>query len=328
MQLKPTLLFDQESISNLLSLDECITAVEAAFIAHTEKRTLKPALLHVDTGHGEFHIKTGGFQGKQSYFATKINGGFFNNRRDLKLPNIIGLIVLFDGNNGAPLAVMESALITRLRTGAATALAAKYLARADSSTVTICGAGLQGEIQLLSLARVLPIKRVFIWSRNRAEAMARSVEEKMGIKAQAVDDLVSATNQSDVIVTCTPAKKWYLGREHVRPGTFIAAIGSDSPDKQEIEPALIAAASIVPDLLEQASQAGDLHHALKEGLMRSEDIRGELGHIAAGKAPKRHSGNEIIIFDSTGTALQDTAAALAIYLKAKDSGGGKPFRFL
>jgi ornithine cyclodeaminase/alanine dehydrogenase len=178
------------------------------------------------------------------------------------------------------------------------------------------------------LARILPIERVFIWNRSGAHALASFVEEKMGLKVECVIDLASATKESDVIITCTPAKKWYLGREHVKPGTFIAAIGSDSPDKQEIEPELIATTSIVPDLLKQASSVGDLHHALKEGLMNPNEIRGELGQIVSKIAPSRISDEEIIIFDSTGTALQDTAAAVAIYLKAKKSGDAKSFNFL
>lgn len=326
--LKPVLLLDRETISSLLSLDECIEAVEAAFRAHAEKRTLKPGLLHVDAVRGEFHIKTGGLSGEQTYFAAKINGGFFHNRVDFNLPNIIGLIMLFDGNTGMPLAVMESGWITRLRTAAATTVAAKYLARSTSSTVTICGAGIQGEMQLLALARALPIKRVFIWSRSGAEALADSIRGKTKIEAIAMQDLAVATRQSDVIVTCTPAKKWFLAKDHVKPGAFIAAVGSDSPDKQEIEPALMAAASIVPDLLEQASHVGDLHHAIDSKLMKPEQIRGELGDIIIGRAPKRLHDDEIIIFDSTGTALQDTAAAVAVYRKAELRGAGKTFLFL
>jgi ornithine cyclodeaminase/alanine dehydrogenase len=230
------LLLDRQTVSELLTLDECIGAVEGAFAAHAQGRTLTPGLLHVDAERGEFHIKVGGLRGNRTYFAAKVGGGFFKNRVDFGLPNIVGLILLADGTNGLPLAVMEAGTITRLRTGAATAVAAKYLARPDSRTATICGAGIQGEIQLRSLTRVLPIERAFVWARNDSTSFAQRMSEELGLDVRSVNNLEPAARQSDVIVTCTPAKQWFLGRQHVLPGTFIAAVGTDSPDKQEIEP--------------------------------------------------------------------------------------------
>jgi alanine dehydrogenase len=321
------LLLNRDIVEELLTLSDCIPAVESAFAAHARGAALEPGLLHVGADRGEFHIKVGGLRGARTYFAAKINGGFFNNRAELGLPNIIGLIVLCDGTCGKPLAVMESGLVTRLRTGAATAVAAKYLARPDSRTVTICGAGIQGEIQLRALKEVLPIERAFIWSRSGARGLAAQLQDTLGIHARAVSDLGSAARASDVIVTCTPAKGWFLGRDHVSPGTFIAAVGSDSPDKQEIEPALLAESSVVPDLLNQAAHVGDLHHAIAAGLMTAGQIRGELGAVITGLAPRRIRDDEIIIFDSTGTALQDAAAAAAVYEQAHSIGRGQSFAF-
>ena len=123
--------------------------------------------------------------------------------------------------------------------------------------------------------------------------------------------------------TCTPAKGWFLGREQVRPGTFIAAVGADSPDKQELEPALVASARVVPDILEQCAHVGELHHALAAGLMTLDEVRGELGDIVAGKLPGRTGEAEVIIFDTTGSAIQDTAAAVAVYRKALALGTGR-----
>ncbi len=323
----PVLLLDRHTVSHLLTIKDCIPAVEAAFAAHAKGEVLTPGLLHVDADRGEFHIKVGGLRGARTYFAAKINGGFFNNRVNLGLPNIVGLILLSDGSNGVPLAVMESGLVTRLRTGAATAVAVKYLARPDSRSVLICGAGIQGEIQLRALKEVLPIERVAIWSRSGADAFANSMSAALKIVVRVATDLGEAARASDVIVTCTPAKQWFLGREHVRPGTFIAAVGSDSPDKQELEPELLAESSVVPDLLAQAAHVGDLHHAIAAGLMRPEQIRGELGQVIAGKIPGRTRDNEIIVFDSTGTALQDVAAAAVVYEKAVALEVGVPFRF-
>jgi len=328
----PVLLFDREAVSSILTLDGCIAAVESAFAAHALGRSLAPGLMHVDADGGEFHVKAGGLRGRtddghSTYFACKINGGFFGNKVKLGLPNIIGLILLCDGANGSPLAVMESGFITRLRTGAATAVAAKYLARPDSKSVTVCGAGIQCEMQLRSLMRVLPIERAFVWARSGSTAAARRMTEELKLDVRAAPDLAVATLQSDVIVTCTPAKHWYLGKEHVRPGTFIAAVGADSPDKQELEPALLAASSVVCDLVGQCSHVGDLHHAIAAGLMIPQEIRGELGTVIAGLAPKRLRDDETIIFDSTGTALQDTAAAALVYEGGRALARGASFAF-
>jgi ornithine cyclodeaminase/alanine dehydrogenase len=174
---------------------------------------------------------------------------------------------------------------------------------------------------------VLPLERAFIWSRSGAERFAQKMREALSIEVQPVDELSQGTLESDVIVTCTPARKWFLGRGHVRPGTFIAAVGSDSPDKQELEPALGASSSLVPDLVQQAARVGELRSAIAARLMRPDQIRGELGAVIAGMAPRRTDDAEIIIFDSTGTALQDCAAAAAIYEKAQHSRSVRQFEF-
>jgi alanine dehydrogenase len=327
----PVLLLDRATIAALLTLDDCIAAVESAFVAHAQGRALKPELMHIDAAAGEFHVKAGGLNdgsGEGScYFTCKVNGGFFANQRTLGLPNIIGLIQLSDGTNGSPLAVMESGHITRVRTGAATAVAAKYLARPESKTVTLCGAGSQGEMQLRCLMRCLPIERVHVWGRSGSASFAQRMCKELQIDVRATAELGAATRESDVIVTCTPAHAWFLGVTHVQPGTFVAAVGSDSPAKQELEPALIAQSELVCDLVAQCAQVGELHHAVAAGLTSSARIRGELGAIVAGHGPRRLGANETIIFDSTGTAFQDTAVALLAYQRAKARGLGQSFTF-
>lgn len=323
----PVLLLDRRSVSDLITLDQCVPTMEAAFAAHARGASLEPGLLHVSAKEGEFHIKAGGLTGSRTYFCTKINGGFFGNPRSYGLPSIIGVLVLCDGETGKPLSIMESGLITRLRTGAATAVAAKYLARESSRTVTVCGAGSQAEYQVRALRTVLPIDQVFIWSRNGGSTLASTLRKMLAIDVTEVSDLAAAVGNSDIVITCTPSRHPFLMREYVRKGTFVAAIGSDSPEKQELEPELLAASSVVPDLLNQALRVGDLHHAVEQGVMRADQIRGELGAVVAGIAPRRLSDHEIIIFDSTGTALQDTAVAAAVYERAVAQGIGQEFPF-
>jgi alanine dehydrogenase len=325
----PALLLDRASVSRLLSLDDCIATVEGAFAAHARGETLRPELMHVDGIGGEFHIKAGGMRAPAARFACKVNGGFFQNRARFDLPNIQGLIVLSDAANGVPLAVMESATVTILRTGAATAVAARHLARAGASVATICGVGTQGTIQLRALQRVLPLTKVFAWSRDsaRARAFAEKMSSELQIEVVAAPELQAATLASDVVVTCTPAKSWFVGRSHIRAGTLVAAVGADSPDKQEIEPGLIANAAVVCDLTAQCAEVGDLHHAIAAGLVTRDHVRAELGEVIAGRRPGRLNDSETVLFDSTGTALQDAATAALVYEKAVLAGAGTRFPF-
>lgn len=325
----PALLLSRADVMSVLNLDDCIMAVEAAFRAHANGESLRPGLLHGDGVGGEFHLKAGGLRQPRAYYACKINGSFFENRIRHDLPNIQGLIVLYDATNGVPLAVMESATVTILRTGAATAVAAKYLSRRDAAVATVCGAGLQGAVQMRALSRVLSLRQINIWSRDmkRASTLAEQLTGELGISVRAVPDFATATRCSDVIVTCTPAKKWFLGRGHVQAGAFIAAVGADGPEKQEIEPELVATSAVVCDLLEQCLHVGDLHHAIAAGLMRPEQVRAELGAIITGRASGRAHDDEIVLFDSTGTALQDVAAAALVYERAIAAGRGTRFGF-
>jgi ornithine cyclodeaminase/alanine dehydrogenase len=137
-----------------------------------------------------------------------------------------------------------------------------------------------------------------------------------------VNDLSSAVNVSDVCVTSTSSRRPFLMREHVRPGSFVAAVGADNPIKQELDPRLMVSNKVVVDILEQCATMGDLHHAIREGVMKKSDVYAELGELVVGRKPGRTSSEEIIIFDSTGTALQDVAAASIVYEKALKAGIG------
>ncbi len=311
-------------ISSLLTLADVIEAVEDAFRLYAEGKSLEPGLLHIDSPPGEFHIKAGGLRLEHTYFALKVNGSFFQNRERHGLPNIQGGIILFDADYGYPLALMDSIEITIQRTGAAVAVAAKNLARPESSIATICGCGNQGRIQLRALKRVLPLSQVFAYDayEEAAKRYAAEMSEELGITVAHELDLERAAQQSDVVVTCTPSKRFYVHKNYINPGTFVAAVGADSHDKQELEPALLVGNKVVVDLLDQCAQVGELHHALDAGLLSEEDVHGELGAVVAGQVPGRASPEEIIIFDATGTALQDTAAAVLAYQRAVQAGLG------
>jgi alanine dehydrogenase len=324
-----TLLLDREDIASLLTLGDCIAAVEQAFRAHAEGKSLAPGLLHIDAANGEFHVKAGGFKEPTPYFALKANAGFFKNAERFGLPNIQGLILLYSGETGAPLAVMDSGGITVKRTGAATAVAAKYLARPESKIVTVCGCGTQGRVQLRALTEVLPIKHVNAFSIDEDEAhqFVAEMGRELDITIHQRSDLADAVRASDLCVTCTPSHEFFIEQSYVAPGTLMIAMGADSPDKQEIDPQLVAGSVVVVDLLDQCVEVGELHHAVAAGLMTPDDVRAELGDIVAGTAPGRLSEDETIVFDSTGTALQDAAAAALAYERAVAAGRGSRFEF-
>jgi alanine dehydrogenase len=323
------LLLTAREIQRLLTLDECIGVVEHAFRLYGEGKAGPPGVLSMHTCDGGFHVKAGLLELDRSYFAAKVNGNFPKNGSRFGLPTIQGVIVLCDSGNGTPLAVMDSREITSLRTGAATAVAAKYLARLDSQTITICGCGNQGRIQLKALSRVCHLRTVFAYdnSEEQSTRFALELASDLNISVTTVADLAAAVRQSDICVTCTSSRQPFLGRDDVSPGTFVASVGADSPEKQELHPSLMATNKIVSDILEQCAVMGDLHHALDAGVLTRADVHAELGEVVAGKKPGRESEEEITIFDSTGMALQDVAAAAFLYEKAQRDGSGVRLNF-
>lgn len=323
-----TLLLTRQDVKDLLTLDDCMEAVARAFTLAAQGRIPKAGVLGFPAKDGGFHIKAASLAGTPFYFAAKLNGNFFWNRERFDLPNIQGLVLLCDAENGRPLAVMDSIEITILRTGAATGVAARLLARADASVVTVCGCGNQGRVSVRALQRVMRIEALYLWDKDpkAAAALADEIRSEIG-SVTAVGDFTEATRKSDAIVTCTPTKAPFLGPDDVRPGAFIAAVGADNEEKNEIAASLMARARVVTDSTDQCVKIGDLHHAIEAGLMTRDRVHAELGEILAGQRPGRRGADEIIVFDSTGTALQDVAAAVVVYERAMAEGRGARIAF-
>jgi len=319
----PVLLLTREDVAKLLTIEDCIVAVEHAFRFYGEGTVPPPGILGTHVEHGGFHIKAGvmPFEGRL-FYAAKTNANFPNNPTRHALPTIQGVVLLFDAERGTPLAILDSIEITSLRTGAATAVAAKYLARKDSKVATVIGCGTQGRVQTAALLAVLGLDTVYAYDvdADRSAALVAEMQaKKPSVRFEAVTDFAEAARKSDVVVTCTTATKPFLLSEHVRRGTFVAAVGADNEDKQELDARLLVANRVVPDVTQQAATIGEVHHALESGLMKIEDVMVDLGQIVSGRQPGRKSDDEIIIFDSTGMGLQDVAAACAVYRKAKDA---------
>lgn len=312
-------ILSRADLAALMRFGDYVDAVADAFRLHAEGRAVLPPPMHLVADGGGFHVKAASLP---DYVAVKTNSNFSDNRRR-GLPTIQGAILLFDAS-GTLLALIDSIEITIKRTGAATAVAARYLARPDSRVATICGCGAQGRVQLEALRHGFDIRRVFAVDNDPAAAAAFAAEiATQGLDAEVPGSLRAATLESDVIVTCTPAHAAFLGIADVRPGTFIAAIGADNPEKNEIEPALMARARVVTDLTEQCSYMGDLHHAIRAGTMQAADVHAELGHLVAGQKPGRTEPHEITLFDGSGVGIQDVAASARAYELAREQGAGR-----
>jgi len=324
-----TRLLTRLDVEGLLDPHTCVSAVEEAFRLRGTGGRIESAVLGLHGDGGGFHVKAATMLGDRGYFAAKLNANFPANPQTNGLPTIQGVLGLFDASTGAPLAVMDSIGITLLRTAAATAVAAGHLAREGPATVTIVGCGAQALPQLAALAVVRPIQHVYAVDRDASVAseFAAMAAERLGVSVAMAPDLTRATRASGIILTCTTSRTPFLGVRHVVAGTFVAAVGADNEQKSEIEPALMRAAAVVADHRGQCETIGDLHHAIAAGAMRASDIRGELADVVAGTVRGRLNDDEIVIFDSTGVALEDVAAAAVVYERAVRAGIGHVVRF-
>ncbi len=320
------LILSRSEAERLLDFPGYVEAVEAALRAAAEGRAVAPPASSLEVEDGAFHVKVGALpMGDRLYVAIKSNGNFPGNPGRHGLPTVQGTIYLADGRDGRPRAVMDSIGVTIARTGAATAVAAKHLARGDSRRVLVCGAGVQGRIQLTAIRHACPIEQALIYDIDPAAAaeLARQMAGALGIATTPTTDLAGARN-CDVIVTCTSSRRAFLTPDHIRPGAFVAAVGADNSDKQEIDPALFPRSTVVVDSLEQCAEIGDLHHALDTGSFARERVHATLAEIVAGRKPGRRRADEIILFDSTGLGLYDVAAAARLYERAVERGLGSP----
>jgi alanine dehydrogenase len=322
-----TLLLSRSDVERLLNIRDCIDAVESVFRLLGEGKVPAPGILSVKASRGGLHVKAGLLPGEKSYIVAKLNTNFPGNRTQPGLPTIQGLVALFDADHGRLLAVLDSIELTIRRTAAASAVAAKYLARADSTVATLCGCGQQAATQLRALSTVRPLRKIYVYDLDLAAAQNFTSSLKDEFEIQPVTDLGSAIQKSDLCITCTTATKFFVRKEDVSPGTFIAAVGADDSHKQEIDPALMASAKVVADSVDQCCAIGDTHHAIAAGLMRKENVYAELSEVVAGKKPGRTNEAEVTVFDSTGIAPEDAVAAVAVFERAWERGLGSRLDF-
>ena len=322
------LFLEADDVERFLDPASCIAAVEAAFRARGEGQSAPTGVLGVHAPEGGFHVKAAALPDWR-YFVAKVNANFPLNPDRHGLPTIQGVVALFDGRRGVPLAILDSVRITALRTAAASAVAANYLALPRARSLVVVGCGTQGRAHLAAMRAVRSIEHILLHDAipERAERLA-VMARAGGASVEVVRDLGAAVRGSEIIVTCTPSHQPFLGPEDVSPGAFVAAVGADNEHKLEIEPALMGKARVVVDLLEQCALMGDLRGAIAAGAMRPEGVHAELAEVVAGRRPGRTRDDEIFVFDSTGVALEDIAAAVLVYERARARGASRRVRGL
>ncbi len=322
MNAPPVLLLSRNAISMLATPRDYLDAMRTAFVDLAQGRFAAPGVAHVPGVGGMFHIKSAQRAGSRALAVIKVNGNFPANVARHDLPTIQGFVALLDAERGCVLALMDSIEITARRTAAATALAAKYLARPQSRTIAMIGCGVQARYHVEALRDVAPIEAVVFCDPSNAAADAFALQMRaLGLETRRADDARTAAYGADMVVTVTNATRPVLKLSDVEPGTFVAGVGADNPSKHELAPDLLQASRVIVDSVAQASTMGDLHHAIEAGAMQATDVQGDLAALVAGRVAGRTCSDERWIFDSTGLAIQDLAAAEMIYERARAAGG-------
>lgn len=309
-----TLLMTREVIARAVSPLAYFEPVQNAFRRLAAGDIEAAPVSHLPVMDGGFHVKAAVSTRSPRRAAFKVNANFPNNPAQNGRPAIQGFIALFDADCGELLALLDSTEITARRTAACSAVAARLLARPDARRLAFIGCGVQARYHWDAFAPLFPFTSVSLFDR---------MPDKMAefVTAMARTDLVTETTASaheaaqgaDILITTTPSRTALLGTNDVSSGCFIAAVGADCAGKQELTTELLLNASIVPDVLVQAIQMGELQHAVAAGLLTPQDTYAELGEIVSGRMPGRRCDEDIFIFDSTGTAITDLAAAELVF---------------
>jgi ornithine cyclodeaminase len=299
-------------IQSVLPQIDLIPAIEDGFRRYSAGQAVVPPVGELLLDKGEVHIKYGYTQG-EAYYVIKIASGFYQNPQ-LGLPSSSGLMLLFSQETGQPQAILlDEGFLTDIRTAVAGAIAAKYLAPRHVQRIGIVGTGIQARQQLRYLKEVTPCREVLVWGRGEEQLQAyREEMEAEGFQVETTLDTAVLQDSCNLIVTTTPSREPLLHAKYLQPGTHITAVGSDTPQKQELEPQILARADlVVADSIPQCLERGEIHQALKEGLLAGEDLV-ELGQIISGEAHGRSDEAQITVADLTGVAVQDMSIATAV----------------
>jgi len=308
---------NRKEVESLLDMKSTIKVVEEAFRQHGLKKVQMPSKLYLFFRKHNGDLRTmPAYLEEQDIAGVKIVNVHPDNPKK-GLPTVMALVILNSTETGAPIAAMDGTYLTDMRTGAGGGVAVKYLARKNSKIVGFVGTGNQARTQLLAINEVIDIEEVKAVSTSEKHTLAfkEEMEKKVGCEITP-EKSIKEVCDCDILVTTTPSREPIVMNEWISDGTHINAIGADAPGKEELDPKILKRAKIVVDDLPQASHSGEVNVPLAKRLLAEKDIFCELGEVIVGKKKARTSNADITIFDSTGLAIQDVAAANLVYQKA------------
>lgn len=321
---------NREDVETLLDMDSVVLSNEEVYRQRALGQTdTWPTVFNVfQEGAADLDIKSGWLKGS-NIFGHKTMGWYKGNE-GRGLPTLVGMVCVFDSRTGAPLGMVDGSFITGIRTGAAGGIGAKLLARPDSSTLLIVGAGAQCTYQVAAILSLMPgINRVLVGnphSPEKAFTKASALSSEMdalgvlcdGVSFEGVCNLEDACRVADIVVTCTMSRQALIERSWIKPGTHFSCIGADMEGKVELDPRIIADALLFTDDTEHCCDVGEIEVGLKRGTFNRDHIIGEIGDLLVGKVTGRTAVDQITVFDATGMALLDIACAKTAIEKANE----------
>ena len=317
----PVLLLKEADVNALVTMEDALAAVEGSFLEQARGTGINQPRRRVRQPHGTLHLMGAalverGYWGFKAYTTTRQGARF--------------VVHLYDVTSGALLAILEAERLGQLRTGAASGVATKYLARPDAGTLALFGAGYQAETQLEAIAAVRPLREVRVYSRTpaRRHAFAERMAARLGLQVQAVDAPEAALDGADIITTITTARAPLFKGDLVQPGVHINAAGSNAAIRAELDAEAVrrATAIFVDDVQQARFESGDLVQAYQRNALAWERVR-SLADVVAGLLPGRRTSEDITLFESQGIALWDVALAAVVYERARERGVGQEVAF-
>jgi len=320
-----TLIFTKKDVEKVLTPSVANKTIEKAFKAYGLGQADMPAKSYLTFKKGDLRSMPAYIHGQGFDIAGIKSVNVHPENAMYNLPTVMAVIILVDPKNGFPLAIMDGTYLTSIRTGAAGALAAKFLSRKTAKIAGFVGCGVQARTQLACILEVRKLKSVRIWQFTPEDEVAPRFKEWVE-KTYKLETIISpaideVTTNVDILITTTPSRKPLVNK--VSPGTHINAVGADAEGKQEINPKIVKQAKVVIDDWAQASHSGEINVPFRRKQITEKDIYAGLGEVAAGKKKGRTSDEEITVFDSTGLAIQDISCAYTVYKALKDKPGIK-----
>jgi len=320
------LLLTKDDVMRVLEMPDCMTVIEKAFAEMASGTAVMPLRINITPPDG-LALYMPAYLKEMGALACKVVTVYKNNPKRFNMPTIVGKVLLQNPETGDVICIMDGGYLTAVRTGAASGVATKYMARPDSNQVAgIFGAGVQAKTQLWAVASARKLSCAYVYdiAADAVEAFVKEMSAKLKLEIIPADSPNQILAESDIICTATSSATPIFDGTQVRPGTHINGIGSHSPAARELDTAVIRRSRLIADSCEAClKEAGDIMIPLQEGAIAQSHIQAELGEVILNRKPGRTSAQEITVFKSNGLAIQDVAAAKLVYDKARQAGIGK-----